>query len=220
MRQKAPTEHTQHLSIVVLYEDDIDRLLTILNMSGSATVSLEHGAFIFDTLNELRNAKGDVIRELRLKSEPNDDNTRHRSSLVSFDGSHVHLYFDATHELAFLQAKDFLSARRAWTAKVPTSVWFGMTIVIFFSPIVVFNTQLPTDGALPFWTNAVAGALLAWPLAGFWFLLRIFQRHNVIYLKKRHEIPRFVKRHESTIVKSLIGLGGSIIGYVIRLIQE
>ena len=220
MRQKAPTNHSQQLSNVVLYEDDIVRLMAILNMSGSATVSLEHGDFIYDTLEELRNVNGDVIRELQLTGTLNDDSYRYRRSYVSFDGSFVYLHFDATHELAFRQARDYLIARRPWKARLPTLVWYGMLIVVSSMPMVVRAILTSTNVASTFVINATTGALIVLSIAAFWFLLRITRIQNLIYLKKRYEHSSFVKRHESTIVKALFGLVGSIIGYLFRIFQE
>ena len=202
------------LSMVVLYQDDIERLITILSMSASTNVALEHRDFIYETFAELREAQGNLIRELELRATPTDANT-YRNSVISLKGTLVHLHFDATHELAFRQAKDFLGSRYHWTARLPAWTWFW---VVPFLPLLLLTSALNFIDPVP----AQTIGLVACAITGVWIWasVLILRRPNFIFLHKRHEHTGFAKRHESTIVKALFGLAGSMVGYVLRLLQE
>ena len=113
MKKKATTAHSELLPVVVLYEGDIDALISILSTSENPTVSFEHGDTVYETLAELREHQGEVLRDLTLRVEARNtaDRVLFPSDLsVSFWKSFVQLYCDAAHELEFRQATEFLKA--------------------------------------------------------------------------------------------------------------
>ena len=214
MKYKDPSGHEDTLSIVVLYEDDMERLINILSMSASANVSLEHRDVIYETPTELRDAHGNLIRELKLRATPTDANA-YRDSVISFRDYIVYLQFDTAHELAFRQARDFLRSRCHWTAKWPTWTWLWVVPFIVFLLLIGAGTFID-----PVPTQIVVLVACAITVGWMWASVLVLQRRNWIFLHKRHEHTGFVRRHESTIIKALFGLAGSIIGYVLRLLQE
>ena len=211
MRRKTPLHYDATLPKVVVYREDLEHLVSIFSMSGLAHVSFEYGDYIYDTLDDLRDAHGDCIRALRLCATPHDANYGMLS--LSLTGYIVYLNCDATHELAFRQAKDFLATKHHWTSRVGSNFWFmavpPVTTVLLWHGMRIMSADIATRGVV---TGAVIGTL-------FVGLTLLLQRPNVIFLQRRHKYVGLLKRHEATIVKAIFGLAGSVVGYVLRLLQ-
>ena len=189
MKKKEPSTYHQDLPGVLLYEGDIDGLISILRTSENLTVSFEHGDIVYETLAELREHQGEVLRELKITVE--DEARFTFSTSVSFSkspmGDVVYLLFGRGNELPFRQATDFLKARRRWRL-VNDSLFRFIQVCLYGLPFGYFLPQ------------AVC--------------------RNLIFLKKRHEYVGFFSRNESPIVRAGFGIAGSIVGYVIRFLQE
>ena len=212
MRRKTPARYDAALSKVVVYREDLEHLASIFSMSGRAQVSFEYGDYIYDTLDDLHEAHGDCIRELKLCATPHDAN--YNTSSLSLTGPFVFLNCDATDELAFRQAKDFLTTKHPWTSRVVSASWFmaavpPATALLLWYGMHIVSADVATRGIV---IGAVVGTLFVGSIL-------LVQRPNLVFLQRRHRHAGLLKRHEATIIKAVFGLAGTVIGYVIRLLQ-
>ena len=225
-KKNPPWRHTTVLPLVVLYEGDIDDLVSILRTSENSTVSFNHGDTVYETLAELREHQGEVLRELSLEVETrvvdNDvaEFTTHstQQSSVSLESNKpVILSCDSAHELQFRQATDFLKARRRWILD-NDYLWAFVAVCLIVLPVLGFFSALSYLDPSPQRAIIMLGIGVVWA-ATFWFS-PVSIRRNLILLKKRHEHAGFFRRNESQIVRAGFGFAGGILGYVIRLLQE
>ena len=221
MKKKKPTGRIEQLPVVVLYQGDIEELASILKEEESSPVSFELGDTVYDTLDELREHQGEMLREFAIVVETRSDDFRYERAYVSFEGDHVWLCCSPTQELSFLRAREFLKARRRWMSKAPDALWPVLSLLL---PLLVLSTLLTVTlrlytspfGGFMFWVMIIV--YVVGMIAVFSDRVRI--RRNLLFLKKRHEHVGFVKRHESHIVKYGIGIISGILGYLIRLLQD
>ena len=101
MKKKiTPFRHTTVFPLVVLYEGDIDELVSILRTSESSTVSFNYGDTAYETLAELREDQGEVLRELQLEVAAREvDTSFAQRSTVSLSKNSGALSCDSAHEL-------------------------------------------------------------------------------------------------------------------------
>ena len=205
--------------VVVLYESDIDELVSTFCTSKNSTVSFEHGDSIYDTLAALREDQGDVLREFKLEVVTRDEEIHRARSSVSFESGGGILYCDSAHELQFRQATEFLKARRRWMGKISDTLWFVMQSSPFcISVVAYFNIRIYSDPSLQ--RSIILYSIAVFGVVSAWLFSRVTIRRNLLFLKKRHEHAGFFRRNESHIVRAAFGVAGGILGYVIRLIQE
>ena len=223
MKKKEPTTYTELLPVVVLYEGDIDGLISILRTSEESTVSFEHGDTVYETLAELREYQGEVLRDLTLRIEThNDADGFTHPTDVSFSKyflSHrVSLSVDSAHELQFRRAIEYLKARRRRILG-NDFLWIFVQTCLFVLPVFGYlHIRIYFDPS-PQRFIILLGIGVLWA-ASVLFFTQVNFRRNLIVLKKRHEHASFFRRNESQIVRAGFGLAGGILGYVIRLLQE
>ena len=117
-KKNPPWQHMTSLPLVVLYEGDIDDLVSILRTSENSTVSFNHGDTVYETLAELREHQGEMLREFTLEVETRVvDTYLTQRSKVSLSKNSGVLSCDSAHELQFRQATELLKARRRWIAR-------------------------------------------------------------------------------------------------------
>ena len=161
MRKKIPDRYSQWFPVVVLYAGDIDHLVSIFRTSESATVSFEHGDIVYETLAELREHQGEVLREFELVVETSGDEIGYTRSSVDFKSDCVYLSSESAHELPFRQAKDFLELKCRWVGKVHETFWVlgwmalptlplavGYALALYFNDKTVGIVILVLSGAL------------------------------------------------------------------------
>ena len=221
MKKKEPTVRWERLPVVVLYQGDIEELASILKKTENSTVSFELGDTVYDTLAELREHQGEVLREFEIVVKTHSDDIGYERADVSFKSDYVSLTCGATQELSFRRAREFLKAKCRWMGKVPDSLWIVLSLplpllVLSALPIVALSLSTSPLSRFVLWVSIIVSVVGLVAL----FSERVRIRRNLLFLKKHHEHAGFLKRHESHIVKSGIGLVFGILGYLIRLFQD
>lgn len=223
MKKKKPTSRFERLPVVVLYQEDIEELASILD--ADSKVSFELDDIIYESIDELRDHKGEVLRQFEIRAKTTSKDRGYDDASVSFDDDCVRLSCSATQELSFWRAKEFLLEKRSWLGRIPDLLWFILSVIL---PILVLGVvplfgQLLLQSAMgqfAFWIYVVIIIVGIFT----WASGRFHTRRNLIFLKRQHEHAGILKRYESHIVRAVIGLVvgmvGGILGYLIRLFQD
>lgn len=191
------------LPTVTLYRQDIDEILAIIHgRTGSKDVSIGSGDYLFDSLDELKTEQGNLIDRLKLKAP---------GLQLEIDRRHVSMGGLDTPEgkqiLAILRSR-----RRRFGFVLPgvaglIGIASSFLLVLTLGLSTIATSRWVVLGLVP---ALVALTTIAW----------ILPPKSRVFLIRRHEHQAFWARHAGDFIKAGIGLSGTVLGYVVRMLQE
>lgn len=179
--KKKPSERIKSLWSIKLYKDDIEELLQLLSEYVFA-VQLSDKKYEYTGLDEVQNARGDVIRDLNIVG-------------TGSEGSRVQLRFSkagtslevSNHDEAFLKIVDLLRPRKRILLAL---ISLAVTIPSIFGFAYYMTHRL----------TILAGIFFVLSLSnGFLFMGALDGMLSVVYLTRKHEAPSFWKRNRDAI---------------------
>jgi len=183
-----------------VYLDEIEHALKLL-ADKSESVRIEVGDYTFDSLDEIRERRGESVEQLSLQSTNPDVSI----TLVpkTYIAVHSHGIDDRTDALFFAVAQVFSNRHLPRYRLAMPVLAMGLFLSAFAVPR--FYTG-PAPGIV-----SLAAAVI---LTGFSYLIifRYASPQYRILLTRRHQQRSFVKRHEENFVTGGIGMIGAAIG--------
>lgn len=179
--KKKPSERIKSLMSFMLYRNDIEELLELLNGYGF-DVQLSDKKYEYTNLEEIKDTQGDVVRDLTITGTGNG------SCRVQLKFSRVGSILEVSnHDETFLQMEDLLRPRRrilltliSGAVAIPSVLGFAVAMTSNHLPLaVVFFVLCVSTGLLCM--SASGGAL------------------SVVYLTPKHQAPSFWKRNKDAL---------------------
>ncbi len=194
----------EHLKPVILYRDDLEKIIDILN-KGSGEIKIENEEYKFNSLDELKSLKKDFITDIKLSQS-----TPHVS--ISFTQSSVWLFAsnDSLESVGiYEQIRNHILSRRRKLAWLTENSALGSMCIGFSIWFLLFEHSL--------YSLFLALSLLTLGALWSWHSFRsTFKRYAVIYpLIYRKEHFGFFGRKKDEICLVIIS---AILGAVVTLI--
>jgi hypothetical protein len=196
---------TGSLPTATLYRQDIEEIVQIIRGGKpDAELSIVSGNFSYDSLDELKLERGDVVHHLKVDARP--------GGRLEIAPKHVDMSgLSATDEGRI--AGILRQQKRPFGGVQELVGWIisfgGWTVLI----AVLINLQL---------VGVTAARLLLTlpPILFFCVAFTFLPPRSRVFLVRRHEHMTFWRRHAGEFVKAGLTLGGGALGYYIRVIQE
>lgn len=213
MRNIPPSNFFEVLPVVSVYESDLQDILDTVSQRPHANVVIQHGEAEFESIEDLRAHRGELLRTLTIRADVNDrDYSDYGLLSVSFTSRNVLLHADSVFELQHRRIKDILLARRRISGRIPDPLWFSISPLIFLLLVATPHIQR-TFFALPRLASVVLDVVCdGIALAMVFGQIKI--RRNLIVLGKRHEHQTFLKRHEQSLVYGVVAVVAAVISAV------
>jgi len=199
--KRVERSHEPDLPTVSLYRQDLDEIVAILQ--GSAPVSIVHGDFALDSLDELKREFGDVVDKLKLETRG-----------VSLEIAPKYVSMGGRSSDSGQRIERILLSRKRRLGGVWQLVSGLVSVVgvILFLVVVIITAVL---GISLIALIVVLPATLLLSLTGLFVPPKCR-----VFLVRRHEHQTFWGRHTGDFIKAGIALGGTVLGYAIRVLQE